>query len=178
MNKVLKQYEDIALSNHDVYNLLGGKVNIVLYPDLHNYNTLDQILGPFGACVLLFEAKPKYGHWVCIFKLNPTEVEFFNPYGGFPDDSLLSINKMYRKKSGQEKPLLSELLINSPYRLTYNEFAFQSKSPDVRTCGRHCVVRLLKRDLELYKYVEFLNKLCKLWKTDYDGVVTYLTIPK
>lgn len=176
MNKIIKKNEDIALSNFDINILLGGRVNIVLYPDLHKYFTLDELLGKYQACILLFEAKPRYGHWVCIFKLNPYVVEFFNPYGGFPDDSLLQINKKFRQQSGQEYPLLSKLLLNSPYKLTYNEFQFQEKNKDVKTCGRHCVVRLLKRNLNLYEYVYFLDVLCDKWNTNYDGVVTLLTL--
>ena len=176
MQKLIQKYEDIALSNYDIYELLDDRVNIILYPQIHQYKNIDQLLGPFQACVLLFEAKPKYGHWVCIFKLDPYTIEFFNPYGGFPDDSLLHINKIFRKESGQNYPLLSELLLNSPYKLTYNEFSIQRKNPNIKTCGRHCVVRLWYRDLSLYDYIDFLDILCQKLKTDYDGVVTILTL--
>ncbi len=176
MKKIIKKYEDMALSNFDIMKLLDNRVNIVLYPELHKYRNLDEVLGPYQACILLFEAEPRYGHWVCIFKLNESTIEFFNPYGGYPDDSLLHINKGFRKKSNQERPILSQLLLNSPYVLTYNEFRFQSQQADVKTCGRHCVVRLWKRDLSLYQYVDFLNGLRQVYDTNYDGVVTILTI--
>jgi hypothetical protein len=176
MKRIIKYYEDIALSNFDIFDLLNGKVNIELYPNLHNYDNLDQLLGKYGICVLLFEAKPSYGHWVCLLKLNNMEVEFFNPYGGFPDDSLLQINQEFRKKSDQEYPLLSELLLNSPYKLTYNEYQFQEIKSDIKTCGRHCSVRLMCQELSLYQYVKFLDKLCKKFDTNYDGMVTLLTI--
>jgi hypothetical protein len=176
MDKIIKKYESVALSNTDVFELLGGKVNIVLYPNLHNYQNIDQILGKYGACILLFEAKPKYGHWVLIFKQNPKMIEFFNPYGGYPDDTLLSINKKFRLESNQQYPILSRLLLDSPYILTYNEFQFQERKSDIKTCGRHCVVRLLARNLTLYQYVNFLDKLCDMYHENYDGVVTMLTI--
>ncbi len=176
MDKIINYYEDVALSDKDILNMLEGRVNIVLYPDLYKYSNLDQILGQYGACILLFEAKPNYGHWVCLFKQSYEEVCFFNPYGGFPDDSLLHINKSFRKESHQLKPLLTNFLINSRYKLTYNEFDFQRKAPEIKTCGRHCVVRLLNRDLDLYEYKKYLDLMCKKLNTDYDGVVTYLTI--
>ncbi len=176
MYNIIKKYEDVALSNTDIFELLGGKVHIAMYPDLHNYENIDQLLGKYGACILLFEAKPQYGHWVLIFKLDSTTIEFFNPYGGYPDDSLLSINKKFRIKTNQEYPILSQLLIDSPYKLTYNEFQFQEKNHGINTCGRHCVVRLLKRKLDLYQYVNFLNKLCNEYNENYDGVVTLLTM--
>jgi len=176
MNKIIKHYENIALSNNDIMKLLDGEVNIILYPDLYKFSKLDQLLEPYDACILLFEAKPRYGHWVCIFKENKNTVSFFNPYSGFPDDSLLAINKDFRKKSNQEYPILSQLLLDSPYNLTYNEFKFQKRAPDIKTCGRHCVFRIMNKDLDLYKYKRALDILCKKWNTDYDGIVTYATI--
>lgn len=171
----LKSYEDIALSNEDITNLLNGEVKIVLYPDLHNYKNIDEVLGPYKACILLFEAKPSYGHWVAIFKEDDKILSFFNPYGGYPDDSLDYIPYHFAEVSNQLVPYLSILMYNSPYKLTYNEFKFQKKKKGVKTCGRHCVFRLLNRDLDLYEYKRYLDALCKLYKTDYDGVVTILT---
>jgi hypothetical protein len=172
---IIKKYENVALSNIDILKLLDHKANIILYPDLHKYKNIDEILEPYGACVLLFEAVPQYGHWVCLFKVNNDTLEFFNPYGGYPDDSLLSINKYFRKISKQDKPKLSLLMLNSPYKLTYNEFPFQKKHKNVKTCGRHCVFRLLNRFLNLYQYLDFLNFLSKKWNLDYDAIVTILT---
>jgi hypothetical protein len=172
----IKYYEKVALSNKDILKLLDGKVNIVVYPNLYKYNSIDEVLGEYGACILLFEARPNYGHWVCIFKIDHNTLEFFNPYGGLPDDSLKYIPKQFRLKSHQNIPILSLLMINSPYELTYNEFKFQKKNGDIRTCGRHCVVRLLFRYLDLYKYVKFLDILCQKFNLDYDKIVTLLTI--
>jgi hypothetical protein len=174
----IKHYEDIALSNTDILSLLHGKASIVLYPNLYKYNNIDDILGPYGACVLLFEAKPSYGHWVCIFKINETTLEFFNPYGGFPDDSLNYIPDDFKALSHQNYPILSKLLLISSYELTYNEHQFQQKNKDIRTCGRHCVVRLLHRHLSLEEYVDFLNNACQKFNLNYDGIVTLLTVNK
>lgn len=176
---ILKKYEDIALSNYDILELLDDKVNIVLYPNLYKYNNIDEVLGPHGAAILLFEAKPRYGHWVCLMK-RENVIEFFNSYGGirlgFPDESLKHIPENYRKKSNQDIPILSLMLLESPYDLEYNEFNFQKKSSKVKTCGRHTVVRLLLKDLDIYQYKEFLDMLCEEFDLDYDELVTMLTI--
>jgi len=174
-DQVLKYYEDIALSNTDITDLLNGKVNIVLYPDLHKYDNIDQVLGPYKACILLFEAKPNYGHWCAIFKEKPNTLSFFNPYGGYPDDSLKYIPYHFALESNQALPYLSALMYNSPYKLTYNEFQFQKKKKGIKTCGRHCVFRLLNRDLNLYQYKDLLDIGCEIYNTDYDGVVTIMT---
>lgn len=176
MKKSLKYYEKQALSDKDISRMLDHKVKIELYPNLHKYTNIDQLLGPYGSCVLLFESKPKYGHWCCIFKVNDRLIEFFNPYSGWPDDSLLKINIDFRKASNQLIPKLSQLMVNSPYELSYNEYQFQEYNPDIRTCGRHCVVRLIKRDLFLDEYVEYLNNIGKKYNINDDQIVTLMTI--
>ena len=173
-------YKDIALSDKVILDLLDNKVNIVLYPDLYKYHNIDDIMGPYEAAIILFEAKPKYGHWCAVFKLNNKTIEFFDPYGkassgGHPDDNLRLISYDFRKKSNQDYPYLSILLDKSPYDLTYNEIQFQKRGTRIRTCGRHCVFRLLNRDLSLYQYEDMLNDFCQEFDTDYDGVVTIFT---
>ena len=171
----LSNYENIALSNKDILYLLDGKANIVMYPDLYKYNNIDEILDPYGACILLFESKPKYGHWCAIFKTSNTTLEFFNPYGGYPDDSLEYIPMHFREISNQLYPYLTILMINSPYQLSYNEIQFQKHNKNIKTCGRHCVVRLLYRYLSLYEYYNDLKNLSDDTGYNFDQLVTLLT---
>jgi len=175
MSKTLKQYENIALSNYDILKMLDKRVNIILYPNLHKYDDIDQVLGPYGACILLFEAKKRYGHWVCIFKQDNDLLEFFNSYGGYPDDSLKYIPNHYAKVSNQLVPYLSLLMDKSNYDLSYNEFQFQKKGSGTKTCGRHCVVRLMNRDKTLYEYVDYLDDICENYDCDYDEAVSMIT---
>jgi hypothetical protein len=165
---------DIALSNIDIVNLLDCKCKIILYPDLYKYKNLDEILGVSGTCIILFESQPNYGHWVCIMRRN-NDVEFFNSYGGYPDDTLKHIEKKFAINSHQDKPYLSLLMINCPYNLSYNEFKFQKEKGDIKTCGRHCVVRAKHKNLDIYDYKEKLDALCQKYDTDYDGIVTMMT---
>jgi hypothetical protein len=174
----LKRLEDIALSNYDIMRLLNKKVKIVLYPDLHKYKSIDSLVYPYDCCILLYESKKNYGHWTAIIKRD-NAIEFFNSYGGdrdgLPDASLKLINPAFRIISNQIFPYLRALMYNSNYELHYNEFTFQKKGHDIRTCGRHCVVRCLCKNMNIYQYKELLDKLCKYFNTDYDGVVTILT---
>jgi mRNA-degrading endonuclease YafQ of YafQ-DinJ toxin-antitoxin module len=172
---ILKVYENIALSDKEVLKLIDGKANLILYPDLIQYDNIDEILAPYGACIILFEAKPKYGHWCCLFKQNEKLLEFFNPYGGYPDDSLEYIPMHFRLISNQYYPYLSSLMYKSPYELSYNEHKFQKHNKDIKTCGRHAAVRLVFRHLSLDKYKELLDFLRKILKMNYDEIVTLLT---
>lgn len=172
----LKQYESIALSDKHLFNILDGKNKLVLYPDLINYEDIDQVLGEHGMCTLLFEAKKNYGHWCCLWKLNPHTVSFFNSYGGYPDDSLKYIPDHYAKIANEDYPYLSLLLDKSPYDLTYNERAYQKKNSDIKTCGRHCAVRLICRNMDDDEYYKYVKYFCKKYNIDPDEFVTLLTM--
>ncbi len=178
MNRLLKKYEDIALSDKNIFKILKGKFKLVLYPDLINYDSIDDVLGPHEACVLLFEAKKNYGHWCCLWKLNPNTVSFFNSYGGYPDDSLEYIPLHFAETSNQDEPYLSILLDKSPYELTYNEHAYQKKNEKIRTCGRHVCVRLICRNLTDEEYYDYVKYFTEKYDIDPDEFVTLLTINK
>lgn len=177
----LSKYEKIALSDKEVMEIIEGRANLILYRSLSNFNNIDEVLGPHQAAIILFESKPSFGHWVCLFKRGNV-IEFFNPYGdnkyneeGFPDETLTFISKKFRKQSNQDRPVLSQLLLDSPYQLTYNEYPFQEMVEDINTCGRHCAVRLMLRDLPLKEYYKFITYLCKYLDVDPDQLVTILT---
>lgn len=173
----LKYYENIALSNFDILEILDNNCNIILYPNLYKYTSIDQLLYPYSACIILYAAKIKpsmYGHW-CALTKKDDEISFFNPYGGIPDCCLNEINLQIRQESHQLVPYLLNLMYDSPYELHYNEFQFQGKGYDIKTCGRHCCVRVMLKKYNIYQYKNLLDKLCNKYDTDYDGIVTMIT---
>lgn len=175
-NDIIKHYESIALSDKHLFKLLHGQNNLVLYPDLKNFNNIDEVLGKHGMCTLLFEAKKNYGHWCCLWKLDDDTVSFFNSYGGFPDDSLEYIPEHFARISNQNHPYLSLLLDISPYKLTYNEHAYQKKGKNIKTCGRHVCVRLLCRHLTDEEYYDYVTHFTIKYGIDADEFVTLLTM--
>jgi|WetSurMetagenome_2_1015567.scaffolds.fasta_scaffold09542_4 hypothetical protein len=180
MNDIIKKEEAIPLSDKQVMKLVNNKANLVLYPDLHKYDNIDDILGKYGACIILFESKPQYGHWCCIFKVTNKLLEFFNPYGGIydgePDEGLKYIDPKFREQTNQLIPYLSLLMINSPYELSYNEYKFQKMGKGINTCGRHVAVRLQNRKKSLNEYHEEMESVSKKYGIDFDAIVTLLTI--
>lgn len=178
MNNIIEGLESISLSDNDIRKLLDDKVNIILYPDLHKYHSIDQLLDPYGCCIILYVHKVRpsyYGHWCALIKTDDKSIEFFNPYGGLPDESLKKLNANFRADTNQLVPYLKELMYDSNYDLHYNEFQFQRKGYDINTCGRHCVVRVFYKILNIYEYKKLLDRACKMTNTDYDGLVTLLT---
>lgn len=167
--KRIRRYANIGLSDKQLLQLVDGKAKIVLYPEITNYKTLDQLLYPYDAIFLLYESRPNWGHWTLVHKTSPDTVECFDPYGTNIDDQLYDIEPSFRLLSKQEIPWLSYLLYHSPYNIDYNEYQFQSNSSNIKTCGRWCVVRLY------YSYLP-LEKFREIFQSKYgDDVVTYLT---
>ena len=172
LEKIIADYKNVALSDQDVLNLVDGKANIIVYPDLNQYSSLDQILEPYGACFLLYEVKKNYGHWCCLFKTLDEQgplIEFFDSYGGFPDSQREFIPYHFRMESGQAIPFLSYLMLESPYELSYNQYRFQKLKDNIKSCGRWCALRILLRNLPLERFKElFYNQYS-------DDLVTFLT---
>lgn len=171
---VIEHYKSIPLSDSYVRKKLNNMCNIVLYRDLHKYRTIDQLFGPYRCCVLLFESKEGFGHWVCLFKRDDT-ISFFDSYSGYPDDSLPKIDKNFRKISNQMEPILSKMMMNSGYKLEYSSTPLQEKNKKINTCGRWCILRILYWFLDEKEF----NKLIDSYKNDKletpDDVVTYIT---
>jgi hypothetical protein len=171
MNLALKELTSIPFSGSDIISALDGEVKIMKYRDIKNYNNIDEVLLPYNKVVLLYEIKPKYGHWCCLFKNNNT-IEFFDPYGMKIDKQLDFINDNFKKESNQDYPYLSRLLLKSPYKLTYNDKKLQEKKEDVSSCGRHCCIRLILGHIPIKKYQELMESK---GGDNPDNKVTYLT---
>lgn len=177
----MKEYEEIPLSDSEVLELVDGKANLITYKELRGYRNIDEVLGKNEACIILFESKPNYGHWCCLIKRGNV-VEFFNPYGdvkkigeGYPDECLRYINKIFRKESGQDEPILTKLLLECDYELEYNQYPFQKMKNGINTCGRHCATRIMMKDMELDEYALFIYTLAKTLGVSMDEIVTAIT---
>lgn len=174
MQKILSFYKNIALSNTDILRLVDGKANVVLYPELHKVKKIDDILNPYGACFLLYEAKPRFGHWCALLKTVDDDgtplIEFFDPYGGFVDTQRKFIPEMFRKMSKQDVPYLSYLLLKSKYELSYNPYQLQKKSNSVRDCGRWAALRIFFRDMPLEQFKHLF------YGRDSDDLATFFTM--
>jgi hypothetical protein len=156
-----------ALSDKDITRLTNGNVNIIVYEDLHKFKDIDELWGCTKACIILICYEPNKGHWVTVFIGGDGKLHFFNSYGdmgskyeGYPDGYLPLINKEYRRESYQDYPYLSELMLNSPYELEYNNHQFQSLNPKIRTCGYWCVLRLYCQNMTDDEFIKFIKKCC------------------
>lgn len=183
----IDKFKSIPLSNYDIEDLLDGQVNIVMYPDMHKYKSLDELLYPYKCCIILYETAPRKGHWVCL-TLRPDihmkkngecqiVLEYWNSYGsskddattGMPDDELKFIPKDFAIESNQDYPYLTRLILDCNYKLTFNEFPFQKLKAGISTCGRWCVLRCLLKELSLE---EFRDLFLGLYGDEYISLLT------
>lgn len=139
-----------ALSNTDIQQLLDGKTRVLKYEDLSHFDTVEDLLAPYGNAVILYPAKSTVdGHWTCLFySVSPygkRVVEFFDPYGYSPD-------KEFSQTTVKLPRFLARLLIKTPYQVEYNNHRLQRMSKNINTCGRHCVNRILNADMDIDTY--------------------------
>lgn len=173
MHKYFDNIMDIPLSGDQIKSALDNKTKILRYRDLLNYDNIDDILKPYNNFVLLYEQKPRYGHWVCvILHKKSNTLEYYDPYGMFIDKVLDFVDPTFKNQSGQSYPYLSYLFENSPYKIIYNNKKLQEKKNSIATCGRHIISRILLKDISLKKYQDIF-KIDR--KVNADDKVSFLT---
>jgi hypothetical protein len=141
-----------ALSDGDIRKLLGDDIAIHNYPDLERMRSADDLFDEQGRAILLYpNSSPTSGHWVALIR-RPDRIEFFDPYGEAPDHQNDGLPRAYLKTLEADRPHLTRLLRASGLPVFFNKHAFQVESPNVATCGRHAVARLLYAPFSLDKY--------------------------
>jgi hypothetical protein len=164
----LKYY---ALSDADIQTILDPDTNIFTYPYLENVKHIDEVFDDHGRAMMLFLTKSQNaGHWIALIKKGKT-IEFFDPYGTPPDKQQKWLSKRQLEELDQDKPLLTNLLKSSGYKIIYNKIPYQNDRDDINTCGRHAITRLLLKDLtpDEYKKLVFSSQVSP------DEFVTMLT---
>lgn len=158
MDGGVKKALTYPLSDSDIKAILGSDTSILTYPDLENVETIDQIFDRYGRCVMLFPTmSANEGHWCAMLKKG-REIEFFDPYGEAPEDQKDGMSRSKQEQLDMDQPYLTDLFRKSGYRIYYNTYPFQKGSPNIATCGRHCVVRLLYAPYDLDQYKKAVDK--------------------
>jgi hypothetical protein len=160
----LKQY---PLSNTEIERITGYKM--LSYSELYNYDNLEHLLHMHnGSVIIMYHQTENYGHYCCLNKLTEKNelykelIEFFDPYGLFPDKQLNFTDYEMNAKLKQNHTYLSYLMYSSPYKLSFNEHRFQG--PAVQTCGFHCAHRILYKELLLKEYKKRMDENVKALK--------------
>jgi len=152
--------ENISLSGKDINTITENKCNIIAYENLHEYTNIDQVLGTHGACVILYQLKADYGHWVSIFKVDNNTLEYFDSYGLPVDGELKFSQEHLRIHKGVITPHLTALIhkSNHGYKVIFNNIALQKLRRDENTCGRFAALRIRLRNIPLNRFVDLCTK--------------------
>lgn len=162
MDKLMKQIKSYSFSDKDMMKLVDNEANLVTYPQIKKYQTLDQLLGKHRACIILYLQKKSYGHWCCIFERDDEQglINFFDPYGYFPDDELKFNKQNKNHELGQKMPYLSILMLKDQnrYKYVYNPYRIQTLTDQNNICGRAVGLRLNFRELSDKDFFDLLTK--------------------
>jgi len=160
----LAQAESIDLSGEQLVKICEGKVKVIPYHELANVSSIEELLEPYGAIILLYETRYDFGHYTAIFYDKNNNLEFFDSYGFKPDAEL-------KYATYDNTPYLTNLLNKYKGNIIYNITDLQKWGANVNTCGRWTATRIRMRKLTA---TEFSN----LFKSKYynpDFFVSALT---
>ena len=147
-----RMYAPTSMS--DIKYMLNDKIKVVVYDELQQYNTLDELLQPYMAVVILYPNfhDKQCGHWcTCFVNTSGHRVEFFDSYGSYIDEKIADYDHEVDKsdtfhKPKKIEPKLLELIYNSPYQnIVFNHVTYQCQKLDTNTCGLWVVWRLKNR---------------------------------
>jgi hypothetical protein len=141
---------------------LGVKNKILKYSELENYNTIDQLIPDQDDFrIILLESEPSVGHWVCLIRRGDT-LEFFDSYGKTHKGEMKYIPKFINRMLNQKDEYLTRIMKSSKNPI-YSTLKLQNNNPDVCTCGRHVIARILcsKAGYDLTDYGKLIKKECK-----------------
>jgi hypothetical protein len=159
MAKTIAKIKQYPLGDDDIRKLLGNDIKIWNYPQLQDLNSAEELFDSKGRAILLFpNSSPTSGHWTCLIN-RPNSIEFHDSYGDAPDTAQKGgMSKGRLEMLDIEKPDLTRLLRATGKPVYYNHHQFQKESPNIATCGKHCVVRLLYAPYSLDKYASIIKK--------------------
>jgi len=155
-----------SLSTDDIRKITGENNPILTYSQLQDYDSISDIFNKLNSdnFILLYETSLNFGHWCCCFKLPNGDIEFYDPYGGKPDDRLKHMKDYYTQVlRGQGRyyyPHLSKLLLNAPenVKIHFSPYRHQKFEVGINTCGRHVGNRLLHRFMDIDEYTRVFGK--------------------
>ena len=172
----LKRVEDYSLSDTDIRKCLGA-TSIFPYPHLKTMRSINDVFDAKGRCMMLvLTTGPTEGHWVCMMR-HGDHIEYFDPYGHKPDAEKKIIPAERLQQLGEGENTLTQLLKQADMPVIYNTHPFQKMGATMNTCGRHCITRLLYKNLSLEEY-DALIKRSKLSPDDFVSGITFKALRK
>jgi hypothetical protein len=153
------------LSNTQINKAVGpDSYDILLYKDLHKYDSIDELFYDDDLRIILIESKAGVGHWVSLIKDGDSFV-YFDSYGREPGYWIQFLKPFYRTLLGDNPDEIRRLARGK--KLIYNKMKLQGKDSSI--CGRWQILfyDMHKMGYSLSEFQKFM-KLHK--KTTYDAL--------
>ena len=170
MNSIINDIEKVDLTGEDLVRICKGKVKVVPYHELKNYDSIEDLLKEFGAIILLYETKLDFGHYTALHYDNTGRLEFFDSYGLAPDAEL----KYAAYNLAQGVPYLTNLLKQYKKPINYNKVRLQKFMKDINTCGRWTSCRIRMNEYPLADFIKLMKDDMKHNGDWYVSALTYL----
>lgn len=153
IDRIIVDAEKYPLTGADMLRIADGKTNIIVYEDLEGVNSIDDILSPYDACIILYQTSENFGHWITLLKTSENSLEFYDSYALSVDEELNLDNEFHKRiHEGKIVPHLSHLIQESGYNVKSNKVRLQQNLEDVNTCGRYAALRVRLRDFSMEKF--------------------------
>lgn len=178
MNNKYKNELAYQVSDQDLKRKITYPFKLVLYPDLSNYNDITDLLPEsFSILIILLEAGSS-AHWTGLVRRNNI-LTYFDSYGRGPDKEFYLIPKMTQINLHEQGHYLTTLLNQAQkqgFKLEYNNIDFQSKAPNIDTCGKHTIafIEAMIAGLTLKQYQQIMIQTKKESGLSYDIIVCKL----
>jgi len=160
INKYKTELKKMVSEDDFIRNFgLDVKDKIMKYSELENFNTIDDLIPDKDDFrILLLESEPRVGHWCCLIRKGDT-VEFFDSYGKTHKGELKYIPKIINKMLNQPDDYLTRIMKSSKNPI-FSTLKLQNDNPNVCTCGRHVIARILcsKAGYDLEDYGKLIKK--------------------
>ena len=189
LNRVIAQAEKYSLSDDDIREYMKGDVNIVSYLDLPNVAKLEDLFmnstdGSIRSNNVVFHipvGSQSAGHWTCGWLDGDTGTPVFHywcPYGFSIHENITKSPYLMHSEDRDDYALvyLVKQFVKEGGKVIQNPFRLQVLKYGVNTCGRHCIARLLHKQMSNRQYYDYMNSLVKTKKLTPDELVSLVML--
>ena len=164
-------HEDNALSDTQLRQILNDdRARVIAVHELQTIlakgGNMNDVLGPEGYAVLLYEWELNNGHYIALIRHPKGYIEIWDSFGRAPEVQL-STNFQFNHPDAH---LLDKLIAKTPglnaAATQVNRTQFQQMTKASQVCGRYATFRLLHRDLNMAEFNRRLAGVRKHMKVD------------
>ena len=158
LKDLLNELDSMALSEAE-FKKIANCNSFLLFTDLSNYNSLEQLFQMNGPKILLaLKSTPNFAHFMCLCKQNNNRAIYYESYGKSIEQLIRESPYTLDKTKGIN--LLKRLEHNSKISIDYNRYVHQKnhmKNNPINTCGFQASNRIRWSFLSNKEYDDFMK---------------------